>query len=455
VKTYWIETWGCQMNVLDSEHLAGMLQAHGLSPVDGPAAADVVLLNTCAVREKAVQKVLSRLGELRFQKERSGKPQVVGLCGCVAEQEGAQLLSKARVLDFVLGPGRLGQLPAALAAVAQGRRVSLTGFSATRDLDTHLIARSSSARQYVTAIHGCNQHCTFCIVPYTRGKEISRPLRQILAEVRSLVDRGTLEVTLLGQTINAYRCPESGADFADLLAAVCHVEGLWRVQFITSHPRFFTPKLVETIAKLPRLGTYLHLPFQAGSNRILKAMRRRYTREQYLELIARLREARPELAFSTDVIVGFPGETEEDFEQTLDIVEKVRFSQLYGFIFSPRPKTPAARYADRVPREVAGERLERLFALQAGISLALNQALIGKSVEVLVDGPAKRGENLWQGRGEDNRVVNFPAWEGIRPGELVKVRITGATAHALLGERADLPARPALLPLPMTPRSVA
>jgi len=434
------------MNVLDSEHLAGMLQAHGLTPVDGPAEADVVLLNTCAVREKAVQKVLSRLGELRFQKEAVGKPQVVGLCGCVAEQEGAQLLSKAKVLDFILGPGRLGQLPAALAAVAQGQRVSLTGFTETRDLDTHLIARSTSARQYVTAIHGCNQHCTFCIVPYTRGKEISRPLREILAEVRLLVDRGALEVTLLGQTINAYRCPESGADFADLLTAVCHVEGLWRVQFITSHPRFFTPKLIEAIGNLPRLGTYLHIPFQAGSNRILKAMRRRYTREEYLELIACLREARPELAFSTDVIVGFPGETEEDFQQTLDIVEKVCFSQLYGFIFSPRPKTPAARYPNRVPREVAGERLERLFALQAGIALALNQARIGKIVELLVDGPAKRGENLWQGRGEDNRVVNFPAWPGIRPGELASVRITGATAHALLGERMDPFPRPVSLP---------
>jgi tRNA-2-methylthio-N6-dimethylallyladenosine synthase len=423
------------MNVLDSQHLAGMLQARGLQPVEEPSQADVVLLNTCAVREKAVQKVLSRLGELRVIQQTQGKPEVVGLCGCVAEQEGAALLAKARILDFVLGPGRLGQLPMALEAVTQGRRVSLTGFAETRDLDTHLIARGNSARQYVTAIHGCNQHCTFCIVPYTRGKEISRPLRHILAEVRQLVDRGALEITLLGQTINAYRCPESGADFADLLTAVCHVEGLWRVQFITSHPRFFTPKLVEALASLPRLGTYLHVPFQAGSNRILKAMRRRYTREEYLELVEQIRAARPQVALSTDVIVGFPGETEEDFQQTLEVVEKARFAQLYGFIFSPRPKTPAARYPGRVPREVAGERLERLFALQEGIALSLNQALIGRTVEVLVDGPAKRGENLWQGRGEDNRVVNFPAWEGIRPGELVSLRIHGATAHALLGER--------------------
>lgn len=441
MKTYWIETWGCQMNVLDSEYLAGMLQASGLAPVADPQEADVVLLNTCAVREKAVQKVLSRLGELRFLKQTVGKPEVIGLCGCVAEQEGARALAKSQVLDFVLGPGRIAQLPMALQAVHKGRRLSLTGFEETRDLDTHLIARSHSARQYVTAIHGCNQHCTFCIVPYTRGQEISRPLAEIVSEVKALVARGTLEVTLLGQTINAYRCPQTGADFADLLTAVCQVEGLWRVQFITSHPRFFDDKLIRTLGSLPQLGTYLHVPFQAGSNRILKAMRRRYTREEYLELVARVREVRPEVALSTDVIVGFPGESEEDFEQTLDLVEKIRFSQLYGFIFSPRPKTPAAKYPDRVPRAVAGERLERLFATQAAIALSLNQALIGQVVEVLVDGPAKRGEGLWQGRGEDHRVVNFPGWEGIAAGQLVEIRITGATAHALLGERVATGAR--------------
>lgn len=447
MKTYWIETWGCQMNVLDSEYLAGMLQASGLAPVADPREADVVLLNTCAVREKAVQKVLSRLGELRFAKQTAGKPEVIGLCGCVAEQEGARALARSQVLDFVLGPGRIAQLPLALEAVAKGRRLSLTGFEETRDLDTHLIARSQGARQYVTVIHGCNQHCTFCIVPYTRGREISRPLSEIVDEVKALVARGTLEVTLLGQTINAYRCPQTGADFADLLAAVCAVEGLWRVQFITSHPKFFDHKLISTLGSLPRLGTYLHLPFQAGSNRILKAMRRRYTREEYLELVARIREARPEVALSTDVIVGFPGESEEDFEKTMELVETVRFSQLYGFIFSPRPKTPAARYPERVPRAVAGQRLERLFALQAAIALSLNQALIGRVLEVLVDGPAKRGEGLWQGRGEDHRVVNFPGWEGLAPGQLVRIRITGATAHSLLGERVKTEDRGESLPL--------
>ncbi|MCS7183248.1 MAG: tRNA (N6-isopentenyl adenosine(37)-C2)-methylthiotransferase MiaB [Thermoanaerobaculum sp.] len=446
MKTYWIETWGCQMNVLDSQYLAGQLEAWGLAPVEDPVRADVVLLNTCAVREKAVQKVLSRLGELRQQKKLTGKPEVVGLCGCVAEQEGAKALARSQVLDFVLGPGRVGQLPAVLAAVTQGQRVSLTGFSATRDLDTHLITRTSSARQYVTVIHGCDQHCTFCVVPYTRGPEMSRPLKEVVAEVQQLVARGALEVTLLGQTINAYRCPETGADFADLLQAVTEVEGLWRLQFITSHPKFFSKKLIRALASLPRLGTYLHVPFQAGSNRILRAMRRRYTKEEYLALVEEIRGLRPQVAFSTDVIVGFPGETEEDFAETMDVVERVQFSQLYGFIFSPRPKTPAAGYPDQVPRVVAGQRLERLFAAQAGISLSLNQAMIGQTVKVLVDGEAKRGAGLWQGRGEDNRVVNFPFWEGIAPGQLVDVRITGATAHSLLGERWQPSQPPGALP---------
>jgi tRNA-2-methylthio-N6-dimethylallyladenosine synthase len=348
------------------------------------------------------------------------------------------------VLDFVLGPGRIGHLGAALDAVRAGERVSVTGFAASRDLDTHLIARGSGARQYVTAVHGCSQHCTFCIVPYTRGHEQSRVLGDITAEVAHLAERGVQEITLLGQTVNAYRCPATGADFADLLAAVCAIPGPWRVHFLTSHPKFFSNKLIHAMSRLDNVGAYLHLPFQAGSDRVLARMHRRYTRQEYLDLVARLRAASPRLVLSTDVIVGFPGEDEEDFVQTLALVEEVRFVQLYGFIYSPRPRTPAARYAARVPRAEAGERLERLFELQAGIQFALNQALIGNTVEVLVDGPAKRGVGVWQGRGDDNRVVNFPAWPGIASGALVPVTVTGATAHALIGERATTAPAPRL-----------
>lgn len=433
--TYFVETWGCQMNVLDSQHLAGVLEHQGLAPVAEAAAADVVLLNTCSVREKAVQKVLSRLGELQQLQRHGGYPRVVGLCGCVAEQEGARLLARSGVLSFVLGPGKFRQLPALLAAVEAGERPVAQGFDvAAPDYDADLIVRRGGARQLVTAIHGCNQYCTFCVVPYTRGREVSRPLGQIVAEVRRLVAQGAREVTLLGQTINAYRCPETGADLADLLAAAGEVEGLWRLQFITSHPAFFTPRLIAALAQLPRLGSYLHLPVQAGSDAVLRRMHRRYSSQQYRELVQAIRAAAPHLTLSTDVIVGFPGETEEDFAATLALVEEVRFGQLYGFIYSPRPRTPASRYGGAVARAEAGRRLEELFRRQGEIQLALNQALIGRTVEVLLDGPAKRGA-LWQGRGADNRVVNLPPWDGIAAGEVVPVRIVGATAHALFGER--------------------
>ena len=437
LRTYAIETWGCQMNVLDSEHLEGLLRARGLSAVASAEDADVALLNTCSVREKAVQKVLSRLGELRRARLAAGRPRIVGLCGCVAEQEKERLFARSEVLDFVLGPGRLAHLPVALDQAEAGEHVCFTGFTAVREIDSHLTARPAGPRQFVTAVHGCSRHCSFCVVPFTRGHERSRPYDEIIAEVRHLAETvRNCEVTLLGQTVNAYCCPVTGATFADLLTGVCNVEGLWRVQFLTSHPSFLTAELIETIATAPRLGRYMHVPFQTGSNGVLRRMRRGYTREGYLERVSRLRDAAPHVALSTDVIVGFPGESEEDFADTLALVREVHFGQLYGFAFSPRPRTPAARYGGRVPTAVAKERLARLFELQGGIQLELNQALIGARVEVLVDGPAKRGAGLWQGRGDDNRVVNFLAWKGIAPGDLATVTITGATAHALIGETA-------------------
>ena len=436
MQTYFVETWGCQMNVLDSQRLAGVLEARGLRLADRPEEADVALLNTCSVREKAVQKVLTRLGELREAKQTLGRPRVVGLCGCVAEQEGRGLLARSAVVDFVLGPGRVAQVGRALDAVAAGEKASLTGFSPSQDYDAHLIARDGGARQFVTVIQGCSQHCTFCVVPYTRGHESSRPLAEIVPEVEALVASGAREITLLGQTINAYRCPSTGAGFGELLGTLGAVPGVWRIQFVTSHPKFFTDNMIEAIAATPNVGTYLHVPFQSGSDAVLKRMHRGYTRDGYLDLAAKLRSAMPAVTLSTDVIVGFPGESDEDFEATLDVVSRVRFGQLYGFIFSPRSRTPAFRYPGRVPKTVAGERLQRLFALQAAVQFELNQTLINRNVEVLVDGPAKRGAESWQGRGPDNRVVNFPAWKGIRAGEVACVAVTGATAHALLGVRA-------------------
>lgn len=437
LRTYAVETWGCQMNVLDSQHLEGLLQARGLRAVASAEDADVALLNTCSVREKAVQKVLSRLGELRRARATAGRPRIVGLCGCVAEQEGEKLFSRSGAPDFVLGPGRLAHLTLALDHAEAGTPISITGFSAAREIDSHLVVRPRGARQFVTAVHGCSRHCSFCVVPFTRGHERSRPLADVVSEVSRLAGEiRNCEVTLLGQTINAYRCPATGATFADLLGRVCSVEGLWRVQFLTSHPCFLTDELIETMAMTPRLGRYLHLPLQAGSNTVLRRMRRGYTREEYVERVARVRAALPQLVLSTDVIVGFPGESEDDFAETLSVVQEVRFGQLFGFAFSPRPRTPAARYDGRVATSVAKERLGRLFDLQSGIQLELNQALIGSRPEVLVDGPAKKGAGLWQGRGDDNRVVNFQAWQGIAPGDLTLMTIAGASAHALIGQAA-------------------
>jgi len=429
------------MNVLDSQHLEGLLQARGLRPIGEPEAADVVLLNTCAVREKAVLKVVSRLGELRQAQLAGGTPRVVGLCGCVAEQEGARLLARSKALSFVLGPGKMAQLATALDAVASGHRPAVTGFGATRDYDAQLIARPRSGRQFVTAIHGCSQHCTFCVVPYTRGHEVSRPLTEIVAEVAEVAAAGSREVTLLGQTINAYRCPESGADLADLLAAAAEAPGLWRLQFVTSHPKFFTEGMIRKMSAIPKLGSYVHVPAQSGSDEVLRRMHRGYTSAAYLEMLAMLRAAMPRVSVSGDVIAGFPGETDADFEATLALVEAARYSQLFGFAYSARPRTPAARYTGRIARDVAGARLERLFSLQSTIQLEENQRRIGRTVEVLVDGPARRGADQWQGRGDDNRVVNFPSYPGVGEGELIEVAITGATPHALIGEVAGQPAR--------------
>ncbi len=423
------------MNVLDSQRLEAELRALGLVPVATAEEADVALLNTCSVRDKAVQKVLTRLGELRRARRAGGRPQLTGLCGCVAEQEGARLLASDAGLAFVLGPGRIGDLRAAIQGALTASRREFTGFAPEQDPDALPIDRTGSHRHFVTAVRGCSQHCTFCVVPYTRGHEQSRPLEAIRREVEHIcrVSPGS-EITLLGQTVNAYRCPQTGADFADLLESLGEGQGFWRLQFLTSHPKFFSDKLIRTISRLPRRGRYLHLPLQSGSSAILRRMRRGYTREEYLELVGRIRAALPDVTLSTDIIVGFPGESEADFADTLSAVEAVRFGQLYAFVYSPRPRTPAARYPDRVSAVEARRRIEQLFALQGSIQTELNRALVGTTVEVLVDGPARRGEGLWQGRGDDNRVVNFPAWPGLRPGSLVRMRITGATAHALLGE---------------------
>jgi tRNA-2-methylthio-N6-dimethylallyladenosine synthase len=443
MRSYFIETWGCQMNHHDSERLEGQLLRHGLEPALEADRADLVLLNTCSVRDRPVRKITSRIGELA----RCTPPPMIGVCGCVAEQEGQALLDRSPLVRFVLGPGQLGRLGEALHAVARGDRALLVGFDADSDIDRREVLRRSPTRGMITVIEGCDEFCTFCIVPYTRGRERSRPMGEVVDEVKGLVAAGMREVELLGQTINSYRCPTTGAEFAALLDAVAEVPGLDRVRYVTSHPRHFDDRLIEVLARRPAVSRYLHLPVQAGSNRVLRRMHRRYTREDFLALVSRVRSAVPDINLSTDVIVGFPGETDEDFVATLDLIERVRFGQVFGFAFSPRPRTPAARYPDQVPEAVRKERLQRLFELTDRITLELNRSQVGTLSRVLIDGRSRRDPNVWQGRGEDNRVVNFPGNGGARIGDVVEVRIVRAAAHSLIGE-VDTAAPPRLPTLP-------
>ncbi len=418
------------MNRHDSERLEGALRRFGLEPAPDPAGADLVLLNTCSVREKPVHKIVSRIGHLGAG---PGPRPLIGVCGCVAQQEGEALLATSPAVAFVLGPGCIPLVGEALDAVARGERPVLTGFDRAQTDDPGSVARRSPVRGMVTVIEGCDEYCTYCVVPYTRGRQRSRPLAAVLDEVRALAAEGVREVELLGQTINSYRCPESGADLAELLHAAASEPALDRVRFITSHPRHFSERLIKTIATQDAIAKYLHLPFQAGSNRVLARMHRRYTREEYLDLVARVRSAIPTITLSTDVIVGFPGEREEDVELTLDLLEEVRFGQVFAFAFSPRPRTPAARYPEQVPSAVAADRLQRVLALADRITGEENARLVGTEVRVLIDAESRRSSQEWQGRGEDNRVVNFPKTGAEAIGDLVSVRILAAGPHSLRG----------------------
>jgi len=429
MNTYFVETWGCQMNRHDTEIIEGQLRRHGLSQAESAEESDLVVMNTCSVRDKPVQKIISRIGYLA----KVDPTITIGVCGCVAEQEAGALLKRSATVGFVIGPGQTARIGEAVSAVSKGERSVFTGFDAETDYNYHSIFRKNSTRGMVTVIEGCNEFCTFCIVPYTRGREVSRPLTTIMDEVRSLASDGVREVELLGQTINAYHCPETGADLADLLDRTAQVKGLLRVRFITSHPRHFSDPLIRVLAEHPKIFRYLHLPIQSGSNPILTKMHRKYTREEYLDLVDRIRSAAPDINLSTDIIVGFPGETDADFDQTMELLETVRFGQVFAFGYSPRPKTPAATYQPLVSDELASQRLQRLFALTSRISHELNEALVGDVVQVLIDGVSRKRDDHWQGRGEDNRVVNFPKTGREAYGDVVDVEIRRAGPHSLVG----------------------
>jgi tRNA-2-methylthio-N6-dimethylallyladenosine synthase len=430
----YIETWGCQMNELDSQRMLGQLMQQGVLPTLKPEEADVILLNSCSVREKAEQKVYSRLGEYRLFK-RSRKDLLIGLCGCVAQQEGERALERVSDLDFVLGPGRVGELNDVVAKRRAGQRVVATGFPESRQYDIDAVSRQGEYKGMVTIIEGCNKNCTFCIVPQTRGPERSRPMAEVLREVEHLLDYGFLEIELLGQTVNHWRDPENtDLDFADLLEAVASLPGLRRLRFVTSYPRDFTPRMVEQVGKHENICPYLHLPVQSGSDAVLRRMGRGYTRDEYLALVRQLRLARPDLALSTDVIVGFPGETADDFGQTLELLREVRFATVFAFKYSPRPGTAAPRLSGAVDPEIASERLQRLFQLQEEIQRQINEGLVGKELEVIVTGWGRR-PGMQAGRTPCHRIVHFQTGpEAAALGQLARVRVGSALAHSLLGE---------------------
>jgi tRNA-2-methylthio-N6-dimethylallyladenosine synthase len=436
-RRFFIETWGCQMNELDSQRMAGQLMQQGILPTREPGEADLILLNSCSVREKAEQKVYSRLGEYR-QLKKDGRDLVIGLCGCVAQQEGERALARVPDLDFVLGPARVGELQDVLARRRAGERVVATGFPEQRAYDIDSISRHGEYKGMVTIIEGCNKVCTFCIVPQTRGPERSRPLADVVREVRHLLDYGFREIELLGQTVNHWREPGGALDFADLLAEVAALPGLERLRFVTSYPRDFTPRMVEQVGKNANICPYLHLPVQSGADSVLRRMGRGYTRREYLDLVAQLRRARPDLSLSTDVIAGFPGETEEEFRLTLELVEEVRFSAVYAFTYSPRPGTAAPRLAGAVDPGVASERLQRLFAAQETIQGEINASLVGRELEVLVTGWGKQ-PGTQVGRTTCHRVITFEAGpEPAALGDVTRVEVGEAFAYGLRGRRLDV-----------------
>jgi tRNA-2-methylthio-N6-dimethylallyladenosine synthase len=423
----YVETYGCQMNAADTELILGLLGREGYAAADRPEDADVILVNTCAVRDHAEQRVIGRVGELKRYK-RPGD--ILGVVGCMAQRLGPALLERARHVDLVVGPDGYRGLPELIAAARAGERpvdVEFKAWEHYQDVAPSRVAGGPSA--FVTVQRGCDYRCTFCIVPMTRGPERSRKLEDVVREVEGLAGHGVTEVTLLGQTVNSYH--DGRHDFADLLRAVGGVSGLRRLRFTSPHPNAFSDRVIAALAEVPAVCQHVHLPVQSGSDRVLKRMLRRYTREGYLHCVARLRGAVPGIALTTDIIVGFPGETEDDFRDTQSLVREVEFDEAYTFKYSPRDGTPAVRIAGQVPDDIAGERLERLIVTVREVARRKNLALIGTTHEVLVEKPARRGD-LLQTRTRTNKVV-LVAGPAEWMGSYRLVRLTGTTGATFTG----------------------
>jgi tRNA-2-methylthio-N6-dimethylallyladenosine synthase len=437
---YFIKTFGCQMNEYDSSRMGDVLsQVEGLEPAPDEASADILLMNTCSVRDKAEDKVYSLLGHWRLLKNE--RPHVIiGVGGCVASQEGEAITARAPYVDLVFGPQTIHRLPQMLAELrSSGRSQVDVSFPEIEKFDSLPAPRAEGATAFVSVMEGCSKFCSYCVVPYTRGEEMSRPAASVLEEVRGLVAQGVGEITLLGQNVNAYEGPREGAppmDLGQLIRAIAAMPGVERIRFTTSHPVNFNDSLVEAFAQTRRLVDHLHLPVQSGSDRILALMRRGYTSLEFKQKLRKLRAVRPDISVSTDIIVGFPGETERDFEQTLELVAEANFDQSFSFIYSRRPGTPAATLPDDVPREVKLERLARLQAQLDAQARAISQSMVGTVQRVLVERPSKRDARQMAGRTENNRWVNFDG-DARLVNRFVDVEITEALNNSLRGRLAS------------------
>jgi len=434
----YIKTFGCQMNEYDSDKMADVLRVgEGLTPTSDPAEADVILLNTCSVREKAQDKVFSDLGRINELKQ--AKPGlIIGVGGCVASQEGAAIVKRAPYVDVVFGPQTLHRLPQLIRARRQSGKPQVDiSFPEVEKFDHLPPARVEGVTAFVSIMEGCSKYCSFCVVPYTRGEEISRPLDDVLTEVAELAAQGVKEVTLLGQNVNAWRAPldgeADGADFALLLEYVAEIPGIERIRYTTSHPKEFTLRLIEAYARIPQLVSHVHLPVQSGSDRVLAAMKRGYTALEYKSMIRRLREARPDICISSDFIVGFPGETDADFQATLKLIDDIGFDASFSFVYSRRPGTPAADLADDTPQAVKLERLQQLQQKNDAQAQAISRRMVGTRQRVLVDGASRRVATELAARTDNNRVVNFAGPRELI-GNFIEITITDALAHTLRGE---------------------
>ncbi|OGS90247.1 MAG: tRNA (N6-isopentenyl adenosine(37)-C2)-methylthiotransferase MiaB [Gallionellales bacterium GWA2_60_18] len=436
-KKLYIKTYGCQMNEYDSDKMADVLRAcAGMEQTDRPEEADVILFNTCSIREKAEEKVFSDLGRARALK--LARPELlIGVGGCVGSQEGEAIIKRAPYVDVVFGPQTLHRLPELLQARRDAGQPQVdVSFPEIEKFDHLPGVQAVSGAAFVSIMEGCSKYCTFCIVPYTRGEEMSRPFADVMRDVQVLVARGVREITLLGQNVNAYcGATDDGdtVDFAFLLQALAALEGVERLRYTTSHPREMTQRLIDVYANTPKLVSHLHLPVQSGSDRILAAMKRGYTALEYKSVVRRLRAARPDICISSDFIVGFPGETEQDFEATMKLIDEVGFDVSFSFVYSPRPGTPAAEMRDGTPPEVKSARLTRLQARIDELERRVNDRMLGTVQRVLVEGVSKKDAHELAGRTDNNRIVNFAGSPGMI-GRFVEVKITGVVRHTLRGE---------------------